>query len=59
MPFWKTLKFELPVSPTGKWLRIVDTSLTGNKDIHIEGDQKYFFNKEYSVAARSIVILIG
>lgn len=57
--FWKTLNFELPVSPTGKWLRVVDTSLTDGKDIYIEGEQAHYVNHHYLVAARSVVILIA
>lgn len=57
--YWEDLNFELPNSPTGKWQRIVDTSLEGGHDIHVAGDKKHFVNKEYLVSARSIVILIG
>tara|TARA_R110001583_G_scaffold10698_5_gene49111 strand:+ start:29535 stop:31589 length:2055 start_codon:yes stop_codon:yes gene_type:complete len=57
--YWKDLKFELPKSPTGKWQRIVDTSLDNGCDINVAGDKKHFVNKNYLVSARSIVILIG
>ena len=57
--YWEDLLFELPKSPTGKWQRIVDTSLDANNDIHVVGDKKHFVNKDYLVKARSIVILIG
>ena len=57
--YWQPLNFELPISPSGKWLRVVDTSLTGNQDIYIEGDKKYCFKGKYLAAPRSVVILIG
>ncbi len=57
--FWEALNFELPISASGKWLRIVDTSLADGKDIYIEGDKKQWFNNEYLAAPRSVVILIG
>ena len=57
--YWEDLRFELPKSPTGKWQRIVDTSLDDGQDIHVAGDKKHFVNKDYLVSARSIVILIG
>lgn len=57
--FWEEQKFELPISPTGKWLRAVDTSLTNGDDIYIKGDKKHCFSGHYLVAARSVVILTG
>lgn len=57
--FWEEQKFELPIPPTGKWLRAVDTSLTEGKDIYIEGDKKYLFSGHYLVAPRSVVIFTG
>lgn len=57
--FWQMLNFELPISASGKWLRIVDTSLADGNDIYGDGDKKYWFNDEYLVAPRSVVILIG
>ena len=57
--YWEDLSFELPISPSGKWQRIVDTSLMNGQDIHLEGDKKHFVTKDYLVTARSIVILIG
>lgn len=57
--FWQPLLFELPVSVNGKWLRIVDTSLEDGHDIYSDGDKKHWFNDEYLVAPRSVVILIG
>ncbi len=57
--YWEELRFELPPSPSGKWQRIVDTSLSNGQDIHLEGDKKHFVTKDYLVTARSIVILIG
>ena len=55
--YWEELHFELPTSPSGKWLRAVDTALSGGKDIHIEGDKKYWFKDSYLAAPRSVVIL--
>ena len=58
--FWKALDFELPVAPTGKWLRVVDTSLTKGKDIYIEGNKKHWIKKnKYLAAPRSVVILVA
>lgn len=58
--YWQALSFELPVSPTGKWQRVVDTSLTGGEDIYIEGDRKYWVRQNtYLAAPRSVVILVG
>lgn len=57
--YWQDLTFELPASPSGEWQRIVDTSLSGGKDIHVYGDEKYFVRTNYLVGARSMVILIG
>ncbi|PKF60479.1 glycogen debranching enzyme GlgX [Psychromonas sp. psych-6C06] len=57
--YWEDLTFELPAAPSGKWQRVVDTALKGGEDIYVEGDKKYFACKEYLVAARSLVILIG
>ena len=57
--FWEEQKFELPISPTGKWSRAVDTSLTNGDDIYIKGDKKHCFSGHYLVAARSVVILTG
>ncbi|ABM04769.1 isoamylase [Psychromonas ingrahamii 37] len=57
--FWEVLNFELPISACGKWLRIVDTSLVDGNDIYKSGDKKYWFNDQYLVAPRSVVILIG
>jgi len=57
--YWNDLTFELPAAPSGKWQRIVDTSLKGGQDIHVKGDKQHFVCKEYLVAARSLVILIG
>lgn len=57
--YWEDLYFELPHSPNGKWLRLVDTSLTDGQDIYMEGDKKYFVSKGYLVKARSMVIFIG
>ncbi|WP_019614666.1 glycogen debranching protein GlgX [Psychromonas ossibalaenae] len=57
--YWKPLTFNLPKSPSGKWLRIVDTSLTDGLDIHIEGDKETWFYSEYIVQPRSVVILVG
>lgn len=57
--FWKALNFELPAVTAGKWLRIIDTSLTDGKDIYSEGDHKYWFSKKYQVAPRSVVVLLS
>ena len=57
--YWMPLTFELPISPSGKWLRMVDTSLTDGKDIYTEGDEKQWVDNEYLAAPRSVVILIG
>lgn len=57
--YWESLNFELPASPSGRWLRVVDTSLVNGRDIHVEGDEEFYFNNEYLVAPRSVVILIG
>jgi isoamylase len=57
--FWKRQRFELPVSPTGRWQRIIDTSLTNGQDIYTEGDKKHWVNGKYLAAPRSMVILIG
>jgi isoamylase len=57
--YWENLTFELPESPSGKWQRVVDTSLNEKQDIHVPGGKKHFVNKNYLVNARSIVILIG
>jgi isoamylase len=57
--YWENLTFELPESPSGKWQRVVDTSLNEQQDIHVPGEKKHFVNKDYLVNARSIVILIG
>jgi glycogen operon protein len=53
------VSFELPVSPNGKWLRAVDTSLTNGADIYTAEDKKKWVNNEYIAASRSVVILIG
>ncbi|MCP4322329.1 MAG: glycogen debranching enzyme, partial [Psychromonas sp.] len=57
--YWEDLTFELPASPSGKWQRIVDTSLSDGQDIHIDGDKIHFVHTKYTVGARSMVILIG
>ncbi|MFT6986309.1 MAG: isoamylase [Psychromonas sp.] len=57
--FWQALNFELPKSTSGKWQRIVDTSLADGNDIYNNGDKKQWFSNEYLVAPRSVVILIG
>jgi isoamylase len=57
--FWEILHFELPLLASGKWLRIVDTSLTDGNDIYRDGDEKHWFNGEYIVASRTVVLLIG
>ena len=58
--YWQALDFELPASPTGKWQRIVDTSLTKGEDIYIEGNKKHWVkSRRYLAAPRSVVILVG
>ena len=57
--YWQDLTFELPASPSGKWQRVVDTSLKNDQDIYLKGDKKQFVHKDYTVCARSLVILIG
>jgi isoamylase len=57
--FWEILHFELPLLASGKWLRIVDTSLTDGNDIYRYGDEKHWFNGEYIVASLTVVLLIG
>lgn len=57
--YWEDLCFELPTAPNGKWQRIVDTSLKGGEDIYLQGDRAHFVQKQYTVTARSMVILFG
>ncbi|GLS92169.1 glycogen operon protein GlgX homolog [Psychromonas marina] len=57
--YWQDLTFELPAAPSGKWQRVVDTSLQQGEDFYLQGDKKYFVCKDYLVSARSLVILIG
>ncbi|WP_354624356.1 glycogen debranching protein GlgX [Psychromonas sp. MME2] len=57
--FSEPLNFEIPKTSNRKWLRVVDTSLTDNNDIYVEGDTKTWVKDEYRAAAHSIVILFG
>lgn len=57
--YWEELTFELPASPSGEWLRILDTALPPGEDIYIDGDKKEWVSHEYIAAPRSVIVLIG
>jgi len=57
--YWEDLTFELPRAPNGKWTRILDTSLKSGQDILLEENGVPVKSTEYTVAARSMVILFG
>ncbi|MBX2872810.1 MAG: glycogen debranching protein GlgX [Saprospiraceae bacterium] len=59
--YWQDLEFELPKLPmeakSGKWKRIVDTSLTPPEDCRVDGKAKFWTEDKYSLPARSILVL--
>ena len=54
--YWESLDFELPESPSGKWLRFVDTA---NTDHDERSAVESHCSQSYIVEGRSTVVLIG
>ncbi len=55
--YWENIEFS--VQAAGDWQRIVDTSLKTPEDIIVEGDAPAATGATYTVAARSVVVLIS
>jgi isoamylase len=56
--FWQPLSFRIQVGTTNQWKRVIDTSLETPNDILPEAATEGINDLTYSVAARSLVVLV-
>lgn len=56
--YWQSLTFEIQEGDKNTWQRVIDTSLDSPSDILDSGNETPLLSMEYSVAARSVVVLI-
>ncbi|MDJ0796486.1 MAG: glycogen debranching protein GlgX [Calothrix sp. MO_167.B12] len=57
--YWEELNFEIPSVTGRQWYRVVDTALASPQDIAESGQETLIANLNYTVGARSIVVLIS
>ena len=57
--YWAPLDFELPPLPGRLWARAIDTSLPAGADITDSGVEPAVDTATYSVAGRSVVVLVS
>ncbi len=57
--YWEPLVFELPVLPSGKWQRWIDTGFDSPHDIAALNESPTIEGNTYRVADRSVVMLIA
>lgn len=57
--YWEPIEIELPPLKAGRWLRVVDTSLTDGNDIVSEEKAIPCEESKYRISPRSTVVFIG
>lgn len=55
--YWEDLDFIIQQGQSGEWLRVVDTSLPSPDDLAEPGQETQLDSLDYSVEARSVVVL--
>lgn len=56
--YWEPLEFQIQEGTPGQWRRVVDTSLPSPGDICEPGSEPVVSTNQYTVQARSVVVLI-